>query len=56
VLRSPWGTFVTVLVLTTYINLSSDRLPRRRSGRRVDPQGRDPGEKGLFERVRSAFG
>jgi hypothetical protein len=23
VLRSPWGTFVTVLVLTTYINLSA---------------------------------
>jgi membrane protein len=54
--RSPWGTFVTILVLTAYINISAivflvgvqaDELIRKDAA---------PGEKGLFERVRAAFG
>jgi membrane protein len=54
--RSPWGTFVTILVLTTYVNLSAivflvgvqtDELIRKDA---------TPGERGLFERMRAAFG
>jgi membrane protein len=54
--RSAWGTFVTILVLTTYLNISAivflvgaeaDELARRDAA---------PGEKGLFDRVRAAFG
>ena len=50
------GTFVTILVLTAYINTSaivflvgvqSDELIRKDA---------TPDEKGLFERVRAAFG
>ena len=54
--KSPWGTFVTILVLTAYINIScivflvgvqADELIRKDA---------TPGEKGVFERMRSAFG
>jgi uncharacterized BrkB/YihY/UPF0761 family membrane protein len=53
--RSAWGTFVTILVLTTYLNISAivflvgaeaDELARKDATR---------GEKGLFDRVRAAF-
>jgi membrane protein len=54
--RSAWGTFVTILVLTTYLNFSAivflvgaeaDELARKDAA---------PGERGLLDRVRAAFG
>jgi membrane protein len=54
--KTAWGTFVTILVLTTYINISAivflvgaqaDELVRKDAA---------PGETGLFERIRAAFG
>jgi membrane protein len=54
--RSAWGTFVTILVLTLYLNLSAivflvgaeaDELARKDAA---------PGERGLLDRVRAAFG
>lgn len=54
--RSPWGTFVTVLVLTTYINLSAIVFLVGVQGDELIRKDATPGERGLFERVRSAFG
>lgn len=54
--RSPWGTFVTILVLTAYINISA--IVFLVGVQADEPIRKDatPGEKGLFERMRSAFG
>jgi membrane protein len=54
--RSPWGTFVTILVLTTYINLSAIVFLVGVQADELIRKDATPGEKGLFERVRSAFG
>ena len=54
--RSPWGTFVTVLVLTTYVNLSAIVFLVGVEADELIRKDATPGEKGLFERVRSAFG
>jgi len=54
--RSPWGTFVTGLVLTTYVNLSAIVFLVGVEADELIRKDATPGEKGLFERVRSAFG
>jgi membrane protein len=54
--RSPWGTFVTFLVLTNYVNLSAIVFLVGVQADELIRKDATPGEKGLFERVRSAFG
>jgi membrane protein len=54
--RSPWGTFVTFLVLTTYVNISAVVFLVGVQADELIRKDATPGEKGLFERVRSAFG
>jgi membrane protein len=54
--RSPWGTFVTVLVLTSYMNISAIVFLVGVQADELIRKDATPGEKGLFERMRSAFG
>jgi uncharacterized BrkB/YihY/UPF0761 family membrane protein len=54
--RSPWGTFVTFLVLTSYMNISAIVFLVGVQADELIRKDATPGEKGLFERVRSAFG
>ena len=54
--RSPWGTFVTLLVLTTYINISAIVFLVGVQADELIRKDATPGEKGLFERMRAAFG
>jgi membrane protein len=54
--RSAWGTFVTILVLTTYLNLSAIVFLVGAEADELARKDATPGEKGLFDRVRAAFG
>jgi membrane protein len=54
--RSTWGTFVTILVLTSYINISAIVFLVGVQADELIRKDATPGEKGLFERMRSAFG
>jgi membrane protein len=54
--RSLWGTFVAVLVLTSYIKISAIVFLVGVEADELIRKDATPGEKGLVERVRSAFG
>jgi uncharacterized BrkB/YihY/UPF0761 family membrane protein len=54
--KSAWGTFVTILVLTTYINLSALVFLIGAQADELVRKDATPGERGLFDRVRAAFG
>ena len=54
--RSAWGTFVTILVLTTYINVAAIVFLVGVQADELIRKDATPGEKGLFERMRAAFG
>ena len=54
--RSAWGTFVTILVLTTYLNLSAIVFLVGAEADELARKDATPGEKGLFDRMRAAFG
>jgi membrane protein len=53
--RSAWGTFVTILVLTTYLNISAVVFLVGAEADEFARKDATPGEKGLFDRVRAAF-
>jgi uncharacterized BrkB/YihY/UPF0761 family membrane protein len=55
-LGDAWGTFVTILVLTTYINISAIVFLVGAQADELVRKDANPGEKGLFERMRAAFG
>jgi membrane protein len=54
--RTAWGTFVTILVLTTYINISAIVFLVGAQADELVRKDATPGEKGLFNRMRAAFG
>jgi membrane protein len=54
--KTAWGTFVTILVLTTYINISAIVFLVGAEADELVRKDATPGEKGLFERIRAAFG
>jgi membrane protein len=54
--KTAWGTFVTILVLTTYINISAIVFLVGAQADELVRKDATPGEKGLFERMRAAFG
>jgi membrane protein len=54
--KSAWGTFVTILVLTTYINISAIVFLVGAQADELVRKDATPGERGLFQRVRAAFG
>ncbi|HVD42831.1 MAG TPA: hypothetical protein VNB58_03940 [Gaiellaceae bacterium] len=54
--KSAWGTFVTILVLTTYINISAIVFLVGAQADELVRKDTTPAEKGLFERMRAAFG
>jgi membrane protein len=54
--KTAWGTFVTILVLTTYINVSAIVFLVGSVADELIRKDATPGEKGLFERMRAAFG
>jgi membrane protein len=54
--KTAWGTFVTILVLTTYINVSATVFLVGAQADELIRKDATPGEKGLFERMRAAFG
>jgi membrane protein len=54
--KTAWGSFVTILVLTTYINLSAIVFLVGAQADELVRKDATPGEKGLFERMRAAFG
>jgi uncharacterized BrkB/YihY/UPF0761 family membrane protein len=54
--KSAWRMFVTILVLTTYINISAIVFLVGAQAGELVRKDTTPGEKGLFERMRAAFG
>jgi membrane protein len=54
--KNAWGTFVTILVLTTYIKVSAIVFLVGAQADELVRKDATPGEKGLFERMRAAFG
>jgi membrane protein len=54
--KTAWGTFVTILVLTTYINLSAIVFLIGAQADELVRKDATPGETGLFQRMRAAFG
>jgi membrane protein len=54
--KTAWGTFVTILVLTTYINISAIVFLVGAQADELVRKDATPGEKGLFQRLRAAFG
>jgi membrane protein len=54
--KTAWGTFLTILVLTTYINLSAIVFLVGAQADELVRKDATPGEKGLFQRVRAALG
>jgi membrane protein len=54
--KTAWGTFVTILVLTAYINISAIVFLVGAQADELVRKDATPGEKGLFERMRAAFG
>jgi membrane protein len=54
--KSAWGTSVTILVLTTYINISAIVFLVGAQADELVRKDATPGERGLFQRVRAAFG
>jgi membrane protein len=54
--KTAWGTFVTILVLTTYINISAIVFLVGAQADELVRKDAIPGERGLFERMRAAAG
>jgi membrane protein len=54
--KTAWGTFVTILVLTTFINVSAIVFLVGAQADELVRKDATPGERGLFQRIRAAFG
>lgn len=54
--KTAWGTFVTILVLTTYLKLSAIVFLVGAEADELIRKDATPGETGLLQRVRAAFG
>jgi membrane protein len=54
--KSAWGTFVTILILTAYLKISAIVFLVGAEADELIRKDASPGETGLFQRMRAAFG